>query len=558
MSKLYLTNASVKTVGLVRLEIVNLKFKRDHPDWSGGIEIDLFDPGSFVVLVGKNAGGKSLALKAIEKYTNLLRDPGLQKKKDFEKLANAAGISEIHATYRGNITNMRYVESEFISINDLRTAKSLIEKGEKGIISLQEENIGWCELNNWEIAIESKFTRSVSRSGDVKMKYKRRLGDIVELFWGVEDTPDVPNGKSVLVPTETTKYGRWYEIFDKELEIDRMFHYGNEGWFPKELGISIPNFFEDNLFWDRDKSWHFIPATAQMLLVDEAYDVTQETIDKLDPFKPYSKLTRKTKEWINGKLSDAFDHAGDQAKMETKLSLEDENTKENEGTEDEGSEEETQNQQFKDIATKVTHFKLVYPTAKLFNDALEDDFVTHLKTFNFTPQHMFRVSRALNLEYDDKRFSKLYLDFKPPTWTTIFGPGMFRGGTDHGKPENVSQLYSNLALHCIDMIREYDSNWWFWIVVSDFLDFPEYSSSTYYSSGQKRLIAILETVVGADPSTVLLVDEPELSLHIDWQRKFITKISEFSGNKLILATHSPDIIYDHVENVIEVPPGKEV
>ena len=72
------------------------------------------------------------------------------------------------------------------------------------------------------------------------------------------------------------------------------------------------------------------------------------------------------------------------------------------------------------------------------------------------------------------------------------------------------------------------------------------------------MIAILETVQRNDPSTVLLVDEPELSLHIDWQRKFISKISKLSGNKLILATHSPDIIYDHVDSVIEVPPGGRV
>ena len=93
-------------------------------------------------------------------------------------------------------------------------------------------------------------------------------------------------------------------------------------------------------------------------------------------------------------------------------------------------------------------------------------------------------------------------------------------------------------------------------MVSDFLDYPEYSETTYYSSGQRRLIAILETIDALDQNSVILLDEPELSLHIDWQRKFISKIC--NSKKMILATHSPDIIYDHVEKVIEVPPDKGV
>ena len=68
---------------------------------------------------------------------------------------------------------------------------------------------------------------------------------------------------------------------------------------------------------------------------------------------------------------------------------------------------------------------------------------------------------------------------------------------------------------------------------------------------------MIEAIMNSEPSTVFLVDEPELSLHIDWQRRFIYHISIFSRS-LILATHSPDIIYHHTEKVVEVPPSKEV
>jgi predicted ATP-dependent endonuclease of OLD family len=71
------------------------------------------------------------------------------------------------------------------------------------------------------------------------------------------------------------------------------------------------------------------------------------------------------------------------------------------------------------------------------------------------------------------------------------------------------------------------------------------------------MISMIEVMENSEPGTVFLVDEPELSLHIDWQRRFIDQISVFGG-RLVLATHSPDIIYNHTEKVVEVPPRSEV
>ena len=41
------------------------------------------------------------------------------------------------------------------------------------------------------------------------------------------------------------------------------------------------------------------------------------------------------------------------------------------------------------------------------------------------------------------------------------------------------------------------------------------------------------------------MDEPEISLHMDWQEKLIKYIRELNPNaQLIIATHSPAIIMD--------------
>lgn len=66
------------------------------------------------------------------------------------------------------------------------------------------------------------------------------------------------------------------------------------------------------------------------------------------------------------------------------------------------------------------------------------------------------------------------------------------------------------------------------------------------SSGEKQLLVILLTVLVQDNKpSILLMDEPEISLHMKWQRKLISYIRELNPNvQLIIATHSPDIIMD--------------
>jgi predicted ATP-dependent endonuclease of OLD family len=64
------------------------------------------------------------------------------------------------------------------------------------------------------------------------------------------------------------------------------------------------------------------------------------------------------------------------------------------------------------------------------------------------------------------------------------------------------------------------------------------------SSGEKHLIKILLASMTAGPNSVL-IDEPELSMHIDWQRIFVKTILSLNPNsQLILATHSPEVMAD--------------
>ena len=75
------------------------------------------------------------------------------------------------------------------------------------------------------------------------------------------------------------------------------------------------------------------------------------------------------------------------------------------------------------------------------------------------------------------------------------------------------------------------------------------------SSGEKQMLAILLTVLIEDNQHfVLFMDEPEVSLHIDWQKNLIDMILDLNPNvQIILTTHSPAVIMNGwMDKVTEV------
>ena len=66
------------------------------------------------------------------------------------------------------------------------------------------------------------------------------------------------------------------------------------------------------------------------------------------------------------------------------------------------------------------------------------------------------------------------------------------------------------------------------------------------STGEKTLIfKILKLYLLQAKDKVILIDEPELSLHPSWQNKVINvyeKFAKINNNQIIIATHSPHIL----------------
>ena len=85
-----------------------------------------------------------------------------------------------------------------------------------------------------------------------------------------------------------------------------------------------------------------------------------------------------------------------------------------------------------------------------------------------------------------------------------------------------------------------------------FLQYEEVLSPYVLSSGEKQMLIILLTTLTQDRQPyVLFMDEPEVSLHFDWQKRLISMVRSLNPNaQIILTTHSPAVIMDGWEDYV--------
>jgi predicted ATP-binding protein involved in virulence len=81
------------------------------------------------------------------------------------------------------------------------------------------------------------------------------------------------------------------------------------------------------------------------------------------------------------------------------------------------------------------------------------------------------------------------------------------------------------------------------------------------SSGeQHELVLLYKLLFKVQPNSLVLIDEPELSLHVRWQKEFLEdlqQITKLADLDVLMATHSPDIIQDRWDLTVELK-GPEI
>jgi hypothetical protein len=542
------------------MELTGFTFKRDHEDWIGPIDISITNSNPCVVLTGINAGGKSLTLRAIEKFTKLLADPCEFNKKEFDVLARVAGIDEISATYEFQLENHDWGSDGLFYIEIRDPEKLLAASGAMEEKLFPDNDDMYYKIEN---SIETRFTKDGG--------FTRRYGVQFTAEFDLEDE----YGEPVEWGIREQVFSEWEQVLEDSTELvkDRMFSYGFDGFEEKILqrsGIEVDAAgFGDHHFWEKEARYLFVAKKAIMLQVDEAYQVSAGTMERLRPFNENANAKRKGKTWINKRLKKAFEMS--KKEFEEKAKTEYLTRKEKLEADLERIENiEPKGQAAQKVhegnleRTKTRLLELGTLKDYLQSDRVKRKFANFLYPRRKTQYHTDDEGNLLPLLriIDFKLEPHKVVDFdwvsnpRPPTASMSFSPAEMEEKTPDFS-DDIQGIAQRLMYHCPHLLQHYDRELLFWIIVSSFIDFPDDPSPTYYSSGQRRMISIIETIMDSERGDVLLIDEPELSLHIDWQRRFIDQISIF-GKRLVIATHSPDIIYNHTEKVVEVPPSKEV
>lgn len=79
-----------------------------------------------------------------------------------------------------------------------------------------------------------------------------------------------------------------------------------------------------------------------------------------------------------------------------------------------------------------------------------------------------------------------------------------------------------------------------------FRQYDEYITPYVLSSGEKQMLLILLTALTEDNQPyVFFMDEPEASLHVEWQQVLVAYVRELNPHaQIILTTHAPGVIMD--------------
>lgn len=88
---------------------------------------------------------------------------------------------------------------------------------------------------------------------------------------------------------------------------------------------------------------------------------------------------------------------------------------------------------------------------------------------------------------------------------------------------------------------------------------PRTLGVTELSSGeQHQLVLFYELLFASSGISLFLIDEPEISLHVEWQRAFISdieKVGKLTGAHFLVATHSPQIINNRRDIAVALDGG---
>ena len=598
-------------------------------------EGNILDSGDPIVLAGINAGGKTLILRALEQFTELIVEPTRAAKNRFIEMAEKSGIVMIEAEFHYPIaTLLCELEEEDeerrypISFDSLLRLESQLDNHEFTLTgSIQE--LDWypspfvyvdnedgklhffenleprVNLRDFHRINSTRSTRFEAKGLDSSYvvdhegqdraqghRFFRRMGVFTDFTWDAWNPKDARLSSLDSDPDEMTvkqlreSLQEWdLEVSGKKAElVDRLqaviFDLGwshhrwggrlstsEKKW--KDVFLGEGTFFEDQKWdasdlqrllalmqgelttdygayleageegahWDVDgvldkaqkvvPSYNFVTRPAKLLRVEEAYEVPGERLkalgemrDKLPEFQDDEVARKSVINEMEGFLLEAFMDLKDAHKLSrdyNRLAF--------------GNEA---------FANQISKEESGQPVS--IHSVEVEEVRRRAMSYNGNPK--------IGTDFPDRRiFHHAFLADTSPAESLY-------------KQHDLDEIFDEALNKFPYLIRRHSTRKLFYyyhfreLVGPGFQFSPDNNVLPYLSSGQARMASILDRVLELEPGTTILIDEPELSLHIDWQRSFIKKVKTFL-HPVVIATHSPDIIYHHPELVVEVPPQGE-
>ncbi|MBO5669759.1 MAG: ATP-binding protein [Candidatus Methanomethylophilaceae archaeon] len=180
-----------------------------------------------------------------------------------------------------------------------------------------------------------------------------------------------------------------------------------------------------------------------------------------------------------------------------------------------------------------------------FKDDLADDEIEHLlRDIKSKVDYMYNSGLRINLpiglrmppsRYDINKNHDNYLKLAHALDDYVRDNYLFSESLDVFK-DVVNSFYSNKMLRI--------SNGRIYIDLADGTTLPLES----LSSGEKHILVIFYRLLfQTEPGSLVVFDEPEISLHVSWQQRLgplLNDVCHLRDLQILIATHSPQVIHD--------------
>jgi predicted ATPase len=91
------------------------------------------------------------------------------------------------------------------------------------------------------------------------------------------------------------------------------------------------------------------------------------------------------------------------------------------------------------------------------------------------------------------------------------------------------------------------------VVQVKFQGIEHFSPIRVLSSGERQIVTLIYSATHMSAQQLVLIDEPEISLHIDWQSLLIPEMAaQLQDRQIIACTHSPMIGADYEDQMAEL------